>query len=330
MNCTNQQASLFEKTLAQHNLLLTRNPLEILQINMGKLCNQACLHCHVDAGPKRGEIMEKKTILRLLQLMDNTPSIHTVDLTGGAPELNPNFRYLITEIHKRNKTIIDRCNLTILFEKGQEETAHFLREHSVKIIASLPCYSQKNVESQRGRGVFDKSIRALQLLNSLGYGKKDTGLELDLVYNPLGASLPPSQSQLETDYKKELLELFAIEFNHLYTITNMPIKRFLEKLRREEKHDEYMSLLVNNFNRDAAKKVMCRNLISIAWDGKIYDCDFNQMLETPTTTVNSVHTTNNIWTLKTFDQINTKTIALGNHCFACAAGAGSSCGGSLI
>ena len=192
----------FENKLAEHRIDVTRKPLEILQVNVGKLCNQACHHCHVEAGPKRTEIMEKKTVDRLIELLEQSPTIHTVDITGGAPELNPHFRTLVAAARERNKEVIDRCNLTVLFEKGQEETVHFLKEHQVKVVASLPCYSKKNVDAQRGGGVFDKSIRALRLLNDLGYGKNDSGLELDLVYNPLGAFLPPSQENLELHYKK--------------------------------------------------------------------------------------------------------------------------------
>lgn len=315
----------FHTQLIQYGLVVTRTPLEILQINVGKLCNQSCHHCHVEAGPKRMEIMAKKTMDRLLELLDRTPTIHTVDLTGGAPELNPHFRHLVSEIHKRKKNIIDRCNLTVLFETGQENTADFLREYRVNIIASLPCYSKNNVEAQRGGGVFDKSIRALQLLNALGYGKENSGLELNLVYNPLGAFLPPSQDKLELSYKKELRELFGIEFNHLFSIANMPIKRFLDQLVRENKYEEYMTLLVNSFNAYAASNVMCRNLISIGWGGRIYDCDFNQMLEISTGGRNQT-----IWDIESFDQINNRPIAFGDHCYGCTAGAGSSCGGKLV
>ncbi|MDP2600374.1 MAG: arsenosugar biosynthesis radical SAM protein ArsS [Deltaproteobacteria bacterium] len=315
----------FHETLFQYGLQIDRQPIEILQINVGKLCNQACHHCHVEAGPKRTEIMEKKTVDRLIELLGQSPTIHTVDITGGAPELNPHFRTLVAAARERNKAVIDRCNLTVLFEKGQGETANFLKEHQVKIVASLPCYSKDNVDKQRGGGIFDKSIRALKLLNELGFGKSDTGLELNLVHNPLGAFLPPSQNKLELDYKKELKELFGIEFNHLFTITNMPIKRFLDQLVRENKYEEYMTLLVNSFNAHAAKNVMCRNLVSIGWDGKIYDCDFNQMLEIP-----CGEKQRTIWDMESFDQIFETPIAFGNHCYGCTAGAGSSCGGSLI
>jgi len=315
----------FRKTLSRYGLQIDRQPIEILQINVGKLCNQACHHCHVEAGPKRTEIMEKKTADRLIELLDPSPNIHTVDITGGAPELNPHFRTLVATARERNKEVIDRCNLTVFFEKGQEQIVYFLKEHQVKIVASLPCYSKQNVDNQRGSGVFDKSIRALRLLNEFGYGKNGSGLELDLVYNPLGAFLPPSQEKLELDYKKELRELFGIEFNHLFTITNMPIKRFSDFLRRTNRLEEYRRLLANSFNPQAATNVMCRNLISIGWDGKIYDCDFNQMLEIP---IGRKRRT--IWEIPSFDALRTNNIAFADHCYGCTAGAGSSCGGSIV
>ena len=222
----------FGTTLNDHGIRLARREVEILQVNMGKLCNQACQHCHVEAGPQRTEIMERRTVDRLLELVSKAPSIDTVDITGGAPELNPHFRHFVSELRNTGKQVIDRCNLTVLFEKGQETTAQFLREHCVQIVASLPCYSDKNVDNQRGHGVFDKSIRALMRLNELGYGKEETGLQLNLVYNPLGAFLPPAQEELEKDYKEELRTRFGIAFNRLYTITNMPIKRFRRDLER--------------------------------------------------------------------------------------------------
>lgn len=314
----------FHKSLASHILALTRRPLEILQVNLGKFCNQSCLHCHVEAGPKRTEIMERKTVDRILELLRKSPSIHTIDMTGGAPELNPNFRYFVAECRHLGKEVIDRCNLTVLFEPGQEDTAHFLKEYGVQVVASLPCYSKSNVEKQRGNGVFDKSIRALRLLNSLGHGRKGSGLILNLVYNPLAAFLPPPQEQLEADYKEELQELFGIEFNRLFTITNMPIKRFLSDLERNGQLQKYMELLVNNFNPQAALGVMCRNLISVGWDGRLYDCDFNQMLEMglggkPTS----------VWDINDLFEIAKEPIALGNHCYGCTAATGSSCGGAL-
>jgi len=314
----------FHKILSDQDLSVARSPLEILQVNIGKLCNQACLHCHVEAGPKRTEIMERKTVDRILELLEQSDSIHSVDLTGGAPELNPNFRYFVSQCRSLGKEVIDRCNLTVLYEKGQENTAEFLKEQKVQVVASLPCYSKTNVEKQRGGGVFDKSIEALRLLNSLGYGKEGTGLVLHLVYNPLGAFLPPAQEKLEQDYKKELKSLFGIEFSSLFTITNMPIKRFLRDLERTEKLKEYMELLVNNFNSQAAMGVMCRNLLSVSWDGQFYDCDFNQMLEMR---VNGKQ--KNLWDIKMLSEIETQPIVFADHCYGCTAGSGSSCGGAL-
>ncbi|MBI2605077.1 MAG: arsenosugar biosynthesis radical SAM protein ArsS [Deltaproteobacteria bacterium] len=315
----------FEETIRKHGIELTRKPLEILQINVGKLCNQACLHCHVEAGPKRTEIMEKRTVDRLLDLLSLSPDIHTVDLTGGAPELIPSFRYLVTECRRLGKEVIDRCNLTVLFEKGQETTAQFLRDERVRIVASLPCYSKDNVDKQRGNGVFGKSIRALNLLNELGYGKEGTGLGLDLVYNPLGAFLPPDQVELEREFKEELKNLFGIEFNRLYTITNMPIKRFLRDLERSGKLQEYMELLVSSFNVQAALGVMCLNLLSVSWDGQLYDCDFNQMLEIPI-----FWKKRTIWEVESLEELTRAPIAVADHCYGCTAGDGSSCSGALI
>jgi radical SAM/Cys-rich protein len=290
---------------------------------MGKLCNQACHHCHVEAGPNRTENMTEKTVLRLLELLEKSPHIHTVDITGGAPELNPYFKMFVSGIKKMDKHVIDRCNLTVLFEKGQEKTAIFLAENDVEVVASLPCYSKENLEAQRGKGVFGKSIDALVLLNTLGYGQEDTGLFLNLVYNPVGAHLPPAQDQLEKDFKQHLKEDFNIDFNNLYTITNMPIKRYLHMLEREDKYEDYMQLLVDNFNVNAAKNVMCKNLISIGYDGQIYDCDFNQMLELP------IKNKQTIWDIGTFEE-SSKDIVLADHCYGCTAGSGSSCSGTTL
>lgn len=315
----------FQNTLRKNDLQVRRKPLEVLQINVGKLCNQACLHCHVEAGPKRKEIMDGKTASRLLELIENAPpSLHTIDLTGGAPEMNPHFRQIVRVARAKGLEVIDRCNLTVLYEKGQEDTALFLQENQVHVIASLPCYSKANVEKQRGRGVFSKSIEALQWLNELGYARNNK-LKLDLVYNPVGPSLPPAQQELEADYKKRLKEDFGIEFDNLYTITNMPIKRFLYDLERTGRLNEYMELLVNSFNAATAKNVMCTNLVSVAWDGQLYDCDFNQMLELPLG--KGLKTVWDIESLSDFDQ---GEITFGKHCFACTAGAGSSCGGTLV
>lgn len=315
----------FTLTLNQHKLNVDRTPVEILQVNIGRLCNQACHHCHVEAGPKRTENMDERTVVRVIELLEKSETIHTVDITGGAPELNPYFRNLVIAARKNGKAVIDRCNLTVLFEPDQEETALFLKEYGVRVIASLPCYSKENVEKQRGRGVFDKSIEALKLLNGLGYGKEESNLVLDLVYNPTGPSLPPAQEKLQRDYKSELKELFGIEFNSLFTIANMPIKRFLHDLQRAGKLDEYMELLANSFNPSAALGVMCRNLVSVSWDGELFDCDFNQMLELPLGAGRAT-----LWEISSFDELNTKPITFANHCYACTAGAGSSCGGALL
>jgi radical SAM/Cys-rich protein len=314
----------FQDTLRQHGLgELRRREVTTLQINVGKLCNQACHHCHVEAGPKRTEIMPAHVAERIIKLLAATPSIHTVDITGGAPELNANFRWLVRESRRMGKHIIDRCNLTVLFEPGQESLADFLAANQVEITASLPCYTESNVDQQRGKGAFEKSIRALRLLNAIGYGRKASGLTLNLVYNPLGASLPPQQEKLEADYKTHLRENFAIEFDRLLTITNMPIKRFAEFLFREGKQEAYMALLTNHFNPATVNGLMCRDLVSIGWDGGIYDCDFNQMLDLETPSGKS------IWKIESFAELAKISIATDGHCFGCTAGAGSSCGGSL-
>lgn len=314
----------FSEALAERGLRLTRRPVEILQVNVGKLCNQACHHCHVEAGPKRTEIMDERTVSQILALLTASPSVHTVDLTGGAPELNLHFRRLVAESRRLGKEVIDRCNLTVLFEKGQEDTATFLRKHRVQVVASLPCYSKENVDKQRGNGVFAKSIRALMLLNEMGYGRDGTELVLHLVYNPLGAFLPPRQDELEKDYRKELRALFGIEFSRLFTVTNMPIKRFLRDLERTGKLQEYMELLLAHFNPEAALGVMCRSLVSVSWDGRLYDCDFNQMLE-----IGLGRTSMTIWDIESLDETQAVPIAVAGHCFGCTAGAGSSCLGAL-
>ncbi|MBK7963242.1 MAG: arsenosugar biosynthesis radical SAM protein ArsS [Bdellovibrionales bacterium] len=306
------------------SLHLVRKASQILQVNIGRLCNLACHHCHVEAGPKRTENMTEATVSRVIDLLKTSKNITTVDLTGGAPELNPHFKNLVITARALGKKVIDRCNLTVLYEPGQEETMHFLKHNQVHIVASLPCYSKENVEKQRGRGVFDKSIEAILSLNALGYGQIGSGFILDLVYNPTGPFLPPAQQKLESDYKKELKELFNIEFNQLYTITNMPIKRFLKDLEKSGRLDSYMELLANSFNPTAAKGIMCRDLVSIAWNGEVFDCDFNQMLELP---LSRGKTT--VWDLASFDELENENITFANHCYACTAGAGSSCGGSI-
>jgi radical SAM/Cys-rich protein len=314
----------FARSLREHGLSLPRAPLEILQVNVGKLCDLACQHCHVEAGPNRTEIMGPATVDRLLELLCAAPAIHTVDLTGGAPELNPHFRTLVRESRALGKTVIDRCNLTVLFRPGQEDTAGFLAAQGVKVVASLPCYSKANVEKQRGQHVFDPSLRALHQLNGLGYGQPGSALELDLVYNPIGASLPPSQGALEATYRHELGEHFGIVFNRLFTITNMPIKRFLHLLEREGRYDSYMHTLLDAFNPQAALGVMCRNLLSVDWRGQLYDCDFNQALELP-----QGGRARSIWDIEAFTDVEGDPIAFGDHCYGCTAGAGSSCGGAL-
>jgi len=306
---------------------LKRTALEIVQINVGKLCNQACLHCHVDAGPKRTEIMDRRTAELALDLT-RAANAQTVDITGGAPELNASFRFLVEQTRRDGRHVIDRCNLTVLFEPGQEDLAEFLTEQRVEIIASLPCYSEENVTAQRGQGVYDKSIQALLRFNALGYGQEGSGLLLNLVYNPVGTHLPPPQDQLEADYKRELGQRFGISFNSLYTITNMPIARFAHSLEREGKLAAYMQLLVTSFNPSTLDNLMCRHLVSVSWDGYLFDCDFNQMLNLRL---------GNGRPLRLGDQsaddlvqqLVGQDIRLDSHCYGCTAGAGSSCGGAL-
>ena len=316
----------FSDVLESHNFALDRTPLTTLQINVGKLCNQTCRHCHVEAGPRRTELMTGETAERVVELMDlpGAEQIELVDITGGAPELNPHFRYLALAARRRGFRVIDRCNLTVLFQPGQEDTAEFLRDQRVEIVASMPCYSRENVSKQRGDGVFEQSIKALQMLNSLGYGRPETGLVLDLVYNPVGPFLPPAQAELQADYEERLREDFGIVFNKLYTITNMPIKRFLYDLKHAGELEVYMTLLVTSFNLQAAESVMCRSLLSIGWEGTLFDCDFNQMLEMPVP-----GTARTIWDIGSLRDFSAGAIAMADHCFGCTAGAGSSCGGSL-
>lgn len=318
----------FEQVLKQNGCEhLAKDEVKTLQINVGKFCNQACHHCHVEAGPKRTEIMPPEVAQRVLHVLAASPSITTVDITGGAPELNPSFQWIVSEARRLGQHIIDRCNLTVLFEPGQERLAEFLARNEVEIIASLPCYTASNVDQQRGRGVFDKSIHALQVLNQLGYGLSGSKLNLNLAYNPLGASLPPSQEQLEADYKRQLQEHFGIRFHHLYTLTNMPIKRFAAYLKQNHLLEPYMSLLVNHFNPATIGQLMCRSLVSVSWDGKLYDCDFNQMLDIEM--VDPGGDSSTIWDLDSFSGLVGRRIATSSHCFGCTAGAGSSCTGSL-
>lgn len=314
----------FNQTLRHHALILHRERTQALQINVGKKCNQTCSHCHVNAGPGRAEIMTRATMDRIIEWLSRT-DIPKVDITGGAPEINPNFRYLVERIKMLEpaRHVMDRCNLTILFEPGQENLAEFLAHHRVEIIASLPCYSQTNVDSQRGDGVFEKSIRALQLLNALGYGR-DENLLLQLVYNPLGAHLPGSQAGLEAAYKKELEQHFGIVFNRLYTLANVPIARFAAWLQRTGQLEKYQELLSNAFNPETVANLMCRTMISIDWRGKVYDCDFNQILGLQWGDGHPLY----LWDVYP-EQVADWRIITGDHCFACTAGAGSSCGGAL-
>ena len=316
----------FAQTLAARDQTLQRRALTTLQINVGKLCNQTCRHCHVEAGPRRKEIMTAETAARVVELMDGAggEGLETVDLTGGAPELNPEFHFLAAAARERGLRTIDRCNLTVLLQTGQEETARFLADHHIEIVASMPCYSRDNVDHQRGDGVFDQSIRALQLLNDLGYGQEGSGLVLNLVYNPVGPFLPPDQGELEADYHERLREDFGIRFNQLFTITNMPIKRFLYDLKHQGELDNYMTTLVNSFNVHNLDNLMCLDLISIGWDGQIYDCDFNQMLEIAIGTQPRT-----IWDIPSLAALAQDQIAIADHCYGCTAGAGSSCGGQL-
>jgi len=303
---------------------LRRAKPEILQVNVGKLCNLTCGHCHVNAGPKRKEIMTRETVDRVVNWFAHT-EIPTVDLTGGAPEMIPDFRYFIERVKalRPSRHVIDRCNLTILLEPGYEGLAQFLARHEVEVIASMPCYTAENVNAQRGEGVFDGSIKALRVLNSLGYG---SDLPLHLVYNPVGAFLPGPQAELEADYKRELKKNFGIIFNNLYTITNLPIARFASYLYRNNKLEEYMQLLVDNFNPTTVSGLMCRNTISVSWTGEVFDCDFNQMLK-----MNWRNGTGplHLWDLDPA-AVENREILTGNHCFGCTAGAGSSCGGALL
>lgn len=317
----------FADRLAAEGFQLRRMRPEILQVNVGKLCNLTCVHCHVNAGPKRKEIMTRETVDRIIEWLAKT-GIPTVDLTGGAPEMIPDFRYLVERVKALtpSRHVIDRCNLTILLEPGYEDLAEFLAARKIEIIASMPCYSQENVNAQRGEGVFDASIKALQLLNSLGYGV-DVSLPLHLVYNPVGAFLPPLQTQLEADYKRELAAHFGIVFNKLYTITNLPIGRFASYLRHNNKLDDYMRLLIGAFNPATIDGLMCRNMISVGWRGEVYDCDFNQQLGMQWSG-NGGSKPLFLWGIDP-DSLEDRVIMTGDHCFGCTAGAGSSCGGAI-
>ncbi|MBK1644345.1 radical SAM protein [Thiocapsa imhoffii] len=303
---------------------IARRELKTLQINLGYRCNLSCQHCHVDAGPKRSESMTSETVDAVLAFLDRCP-LGTLDLTGGAPELNPHFRRLVREGRRRGMTVIDRCNLTILQEPGHEDLAGFLAEHGVRVIASLPCYLAENVEAQRGKGVFAASLEGLRTLNRHGYAEEGSGLVLDLVYNPQGATLPPPQCSLEAEYKQALSERYGIRFDHLLTITNMPIKRFGSLLQSTGQFDGYLALLKGAYREDNLDALMCRDLISVDWQGFLYDCDFNQMLGL------GMEQERQRLHIADFDPVRLagQPIRTGQHCFGCAAGQGSSCGGAL-
>ncbi|RLQ23241.1 radical SAM/Cys-rich domain protein [Seongchinamella sediminis] len=303
---------------------LVRQGVETLQLNLGYLCNLSCVHCHVNAGPNRSEQMSAETVDLVLEVARRL-EVHTLDLTGGAPELNAEFRRLVRAARARGLKVIDRCNLTVLFEPGQESLAEFLAEQGVEVTASLPCYLEENVQEQRGKGVYDSSIRAIRKLNGLGYGR-DPRLQLNLVYNPVGPVLPPPQQALEADYKRELSQRFGIHFNQLFTITNMPISRFGAVLLSQGKYTEYMALLRDNFSAGNLPGLMCKSLLSVDWQGHVYDCDFNQMLELPVLASDSrLH----LRDLLDGRSLAGQAIVTGEHCYGCTAGQGSSCGGAL-
>jgi radical SAM/Cys-rich protein len=316
----------FSTALERHGVApLRRARVDTLQLNLTRRCNLACQHCHVESSPRRTEAMDATTVERALVVLAASPGVSTLDLTGGAPELHPGFRALVARARRLGREVIDRCNLTVFYEPGCGDLPDFLAGHQVRVIASLPCYTRDNVERQRGRDVFDRSIEALRALNALGYGRAGSPLRLDLVYNPLGASLPPPQAQLERDYRRELGEAFGIEFHQLLALANMPIKRFAAQLERSGERAAYQSLLVARFNPAAVPHLMCRFLVSVDYRGRLFDCDFNQQLElapgAPART---------LWDIDSLDQLDETQIATAAHCFGCAAGAGSSCGGALL
>jgi radical SAM/Cys-rich protein len=302
---------------------IRRTELETLQVNLGYLCNQQCLHCHVDAGPRRSEIMQPETIDHVIEFIQRQ-NIRTLDLTGGAPEMNPHFRKLVQTACERGVRVLDRCNLTILSEPGFEDIADFLADNRVEVIASMPCYLRENVDRQRGKGVFDRSIEGLRQLNNAGYAR-DESLLLNLVYNPQGPNLPPSQAELEPDYKKVLFDNYGIVFNHLFTLTNMPIKRFGSSLLSRGQFESYMQTLKQAHKDDNLDTVMCRSLVSVDWQGYVYDCDFNQMLGLDAGIGNGRKHLSELMN----SDFNAQAIAVMDHCYGCTAGHGSSCGGAL-
>jgi len=313
----------FEEKLAAHGLELRASTVEVLQINVGKLCNQACKHCHVDAGPSRTEIMTHETVEQVIDAIKRF-RIPTVDVTGGAPELNPSFRYLVRKSRELGCHVMVRHNLSVMFEPGQADLPQFFRDHQIEVVSSLPYFLEQQTDAQRGRGVFEKSIEALRRLNAVGYGIENTDRILNLVYNPVGAFLPPAQKSIEADFKRELMNRYGISFNGLFTITNMPIKRFLDYLRRSGNEERYMRKLVEAFNPTTVDGLMCRNLMSVDWTGRLFDCDFNQMLDIGIAL-------DLPQTIAAFDpeKFAHRRIVTGSHCFGCTAGAGSSCGGVI-
>lgn len=302
---------------------ITRASLKTVQVNLGYLCNLSCVHCHVNAGPNRTELMSKETIDAVLDYA-SVSGAKILDLTGGAPEMNPHFYYCVREARQRGLKIIDRCNLVILEEPGYEALGVFLAEHQVQVVASLPCYIEDNVDKQRGNGVFQRSLAGLKQLNDLGYGEVGRGLILDLVFNPQGINLPPEQQALEQSYKHHLSTQYGIVFNQLYTMVNMPIQRFGSTLMSKGLFDDYMGALLSSYNPDTLDDVMCRELISVDWQGYVFDCDFNQMLDLPLADQGAIHISQ-----LTTQTLEGRAIATRQHCYGCTAGQGSSCGGAL-
>ncbi|ARS34668.1 arsenosugar biosynthesis radical SAM (seleno)protein ArsS [Pontibacter actiniarum] len=321
------QFPAFAGRLQEHGLYpLKPTGTTILQVNMGKMCNQTCKHCHVDAGPDRKEIMTREIMHQCLEALQQSPNITTVDLTGGAPEMNPDFRWFVEELSKLGRQVIVRCNLTIILaNKKYHDLPAFFKQHGVHVVSSLPYFQASRTDAQRGDGVFEKSIKALQMLNEVGYGLEGSDLVLDLVYNPSGAFLPSAQASLEAEFKRRLRSGYSIEFHNLFCITNLPVSRFLDYLVQSGNYDTYMEKLVNAFNPVAAAGVMCRNTISVGWDGYLYDCDFNQMLELQVEQSSPRH-------IRDFNAavLDRRSIVLNQHCYGCTAGAGSSCGGETV
>jgi len=304
----------------------TRRAVDTLQVNLGRYCNLACIHCHVESGPTRKEMMSRENVESVLEFFSRS-EIPTLDITGGAPELHPDFDYLVAAARRLGRHVMDRCNLTVIFEPGKEYLPEFFKRHGVELVCSLPCYSQENVDQQRGKGTFDASIRALQSFNEIGYGQVDSGLVLNLVYNPVEPHLPPPQEKLEGDYKRILHERYGIVFNQLFCLSNMPITRYAIHLKLRGEYQRYMELLQTNFNLQTLDQVMCRNLVSIGWEGSVYDCDFNQMLDLAIADADGkrLHISS-----VTMEQVANRAIIVGDHCYACTAGSGSSCGGALV